>query len=159
LILYRAVVRRNRSSRARGSMHWGASPPARVGLVTQVAPQVGNGQRSTHRRLKASMKESNGGGISKEDNPDKCEQLVARPTRPSKEIRQNQGLGSSNRANGKSPRPVGDPIWIVARNTRRGHAGERHGSRSPGVTKLMFNPPLYEMLKPDQAGVSSVRSG
>jgi hypothetical protein len=124
----------------------GCAAAGAVGLVTQVAPEVAMGSAQLI-GAQTSMKESNGAGISKEDNPDKCEQLV-RAQPGVEEIRKTKD-GVIESRQWKIAETSGDPIWIVAR-TQSEDTPAKAWQPKPGVTKLMFNPPLYEMLKPDQ---------
>jgi hypothetical protein len=123
----------------------GCAAAGAVGLVTQVAPEVAMGSAQLV-GIQASAKDS-AGGVSNADNPDKCEQLV-RAQPGVEEIRKTKD-GVIESRQWKIAETSGDPIWIVAR-TQSQDTPANAWQPKPGVTKLMFDPPLYEMLKPDQ---------
>jgi hypothetical protein len=115
-------------------------------MVTSVAPMVAAGSAQVI-GSQVAMKEAGGTGASKEDNADKCDQLLRVPPGV-EEVRKNKdGLIESRQW--KIAETSGDPIWIVAR-TQTQNTPDDAWQPKPGVTKLLFNPPLYQMLKPGQ---------
>src|SRR5271167_4612943 len=117
-----------------------------VGLVTTVAPMAAAGSAEVI-STEVAMKKDNGGGITKEENPEECEQLVRVPIGV-EEVRKNKdGLIESRQW--KIAETSGDPIWIVVRTQTENTPADAWQPK-PGVTKLLFSPPLYSMLKPDE---------
>jgi hypothetical protein len=117
-----------------------------IGMVTTVAPMVAAGSAQVI-GSQVAMKESGGTGASKEDNADKCDQLLRVPPGVEEIRKTKDGVIESRQW--KIASTSGDPIWIVAR-TQSQDTPAQAWQPKPGVTKLFFNPPLYEMLKPDQ---------
>jgi hypothetical protein len=116
-----------------------------VGIVTTVAPMVAAGSAQVI-GSQVAMKSDNG-GVSKEENADACDQLL-RVQIGVEEVRKNKaGLIESRQF--KIAETSGDPIWIVVRTQTENTSAEAWQPK-PGITKLMFNPPLYTMLKPDE---------
>jgi hypothetical protein len=116
-----------------------------VGLVTSVAPMVAAGSAQVI-GTEATMKDGGSAAALKEDNADRCDQLVRVPPGV-EEIRKNKdGLIESRQW--KIAETSGDPIWIVVR-TQTEDTEKDAWQPKPGITKLLFNPPLYTMLKPD----------
>jgi hypothetical protein len=124
----------------------GCAAAGALGLVTQVAPEVAMGSAQLI-GAQASMKDSRG-GVSNEDNPDKCEQLV-RAQPGVEEIRKTKD-GVIESRQWKIAQTSGDPIWIVAR-TQTENTSKDAWAPKPGISKLLFTPPLYQMLKPDES--------
>ena len=115
-------------------------------MVTTVAPMVAAGSAQVI-GSQVAMKEAGGTGASKEDNADKCDQLLRVPPGV-EEVRKNKdGLIESRQW--KIAETSGDPIWIVARTQTQNTPADAWQPK-PGVTKLLFNPPLYQMLKPEE---------
>lgn len=115
-------------------------------MVSTVAPMVAAGSAQVI-GSQVAMKESNGTGASKEDNADECDQLLRAPIGV-EEVRKNKdGLIESRQW--KIAETSGDPIWIVVRTQTQNTPADAWQPK-PGVTKLLFNPPLYQMLKPDE---------
>jgi len=115
-----------------------------VGLVSSVAPMVAAGSAQVI-GSQVAMKDEKGAGLSEKDNPDKCDQLL-RVQPGVEEVRKTKdGVIESRQfkigANGDGP------AWVVV--GADGAPGDAWQPK-PGITKLFFNPPLYEMLKPDQ---------
>ena len=123
----------------------GCAAAGAVGLVTQAVPAVAMGSAQVV-SIQAGAKDSNG-GLSKEDNPDKCEQLV-RAQPGVEEIRKTKD-GVIESRQWKIAQTSGDPIWIVAR-TQTENTPKDAWATKPGISKLLFTPPLYQMLKPDE---------
>lgn len=116
-----------------------------VGIVTTVAPMVAAGSAQVI-GSQVAMKSDNG-GVSKEENADACDQLL-RVQIGVEEVRKNKD-GVIESRQWKIAETSGDPIWIVVR-TQTENSPKNAWQPKPGITKLMFSPPLYTMLKPDE---------
>ena len=115
-------------------------------MVTTVAPMVAAGSAEVI-GSQVAMKEAGGTGATKEDNADQCDQLLRVPIGVEEVRKTKDGVIESRQW--KIAETSGDPIWIVAR-TQTENAPEDAWQPKPGITKLLFNPPLYQMLKPDK---------
>ena len=116
-----------------------------VGVVTTVAPMVAAGSAQVI-GSQVAMKDANG-GVSSEENAEACDQLL-RVQIGVEEVRKNKsGLIESRQW--KIAETSGDPIWIVVR-TQTETSSKDAWAPKPGITTLMFNPPLYTTLKPDE---------
>ncbi len=115
-----------------------------VGMVSTVAPMVAAGSAQVI-GSQVAMRESGGTGASKDDNADKCDQLLRVPPGV-EEVRKNKdGLIESRQW--KIADNAGTPTWMMVRTK---DAPEDAWQPKPGITKLLFNPPLYQMLEPDK---------
>jgi hypothetical protein len=111
-----------------------------VGMVTSVAPMVAEGSAQVI-GSQVAMKEGGSTGAAKEDNADKCDQLLRVPPGV-EEVRKNKdGLIESRQW--KVTENAGGPTWMVV-------GADGAWQPKPGITKLLFNPPLYQMLEPDK---------
>lgn len=117
-----------------------------VGLVTTVAPMVAEGSAQVI-GSQVAMKEGSGTGASAEENSDKCDQLLRAPVGV-EEVRKNKD-GVIESRQWKIAETSGDPIWIVERSQTQDSA-KNAWEPKPGITNLLFNPPLYQVLKPDE---------
>jgi hypothetical protein len=117
-----------------------------VGMVSTVAPMVAAGSAQLI-GSQVAMKESGGTGASKDDNADKCDQLVRAPIGV-EEVRKNKD-GAIESRQWKIAETSGDPTWIVVRTQSQNTSADAWQPK-PGIAKLLFNPPLYQMLKPDE---------
>ena len=123
-------------------------------MVTTVAPAVAAGSAQLI-GSQVAMKQGSGTGASAEDNADKCDQLLRAPLGV-EEVRKNKD-GVIESRQWKIAETSGDPIWIVAR-TQSEDSPKNAWQPKPGITKLLFNPPLNEDAQARQAGVSRLRS-
>ncbi len=115
-----------------------------LGIVTTAVPMVAAGSAEVI-GSQVAMRESGGTGASKSDNADKCDQLLRVPPGV-EEIRKNKdGLIESRQW--KISQSFGGPAWMMVRTENAPGDGWQP---KPGITKLIFNPPLYQMLEPDQ---------
>ena len=115
-----------------------------LGIVTSVVPMVAAGSAQVI-GSQVALKQSGGTGASKEDNADKCDQLL-RVAPGVEEIRKNRdGLIESRQW--KISQTFNGPAWMMVRTEE---APEDGWQPKPGITKLLFNPPLDQMLKPDK---------
>ncbi|WP_333646519.1 hypothetical protein [Candidatus Binatus sp.] len=115
-----------------------------VGVVTTVVPMVAAGSAQVI-AAGVAMKEGGSTGASKEDNADKCDQLL-RVLPGVEEVRKNKdGLIESRQW--KIGENAGTPTWRMVRT----QDGPENGWQlKPGIANLLFNPPLYQMLEPDK---------
>ncbi len=117
-----------------------------IGAVTTIAPAVAGGSAQLI-GSQIAMKQDSGNGASNEENPEKCDQLVRAPIGV-EEVRKNKdGLIESRQW--KIAQTSGDPIWIVVR-TQSENTSKDAWKPKPGIANLLFTPPLYQMLKPDE---------
>jgi hypothetical protein len=116
-------------------------------MVTEVAPMVAAGSAQLI-GSQVAMKEGSGTGASAEENSDKCDQLLRAPVGV-EEVRKNKS-GEIESREWKIAETSGNPIWIVARGQSEDSAKNAWHPK-PGITNLLFNPPLNEVLEPDKA--------
>ncbi len=117
-----------------------------AGVVTTVLPMVAEGSAQVV-GAQVAMKQSGDTGASKEENADKCDQLVRAPVGVEEVRRNKEGVIESRPW--KIAETSGDPIWIVAR-TQTENAAEDAWQPKPGIANLLFNPPLFQMLKSNE---------
>jgi len=115
-----------------------------VGAVTTVAPMVAAGSAQVI-GTGVAMKEGNGTGASKEDSADKCDQLERIPPGVEEVRKTKDGVIESRQF--KVTEGAGGPTWQVVRGD--GASGDAWQPK-PHISNLLFNPPLYEMLKPGE---------
>lgn len=111
-----------------------------VGAITTVAPAVAAGSAQVI-GAQAGMKEANGDETAKE-NPEVCDELQ-RVTPGVEEVRKTKD-GVIESREFQLTENAGKPAWKVV---RADDAPDDAWEPKPGITKLLFNPPLYEMLK------------
>jgi len=114
-----------------------------VGIVSSVAPMVAAGSAQLI-GSQVAMKEASGTGASKEENSDECDQLLRVPPGVEEVRKTSEGVIESRQW--KIGGDAGAPAWVLV-NTG---GSDNSWQPKPGITKLFFNPPLYEMLKPDK---------
>ncbi|MGC2275334.1 MAG: hypothetical protein WA571_04920 [Candidatus Binatus sp.] len=117
-----------------------------AGMVTTIAPMVAEGSAQII-GSQVAMQQSGDTGATKEENADKCDQLVRVPIGV-EEIRKTKA-GVIESRQWKIAETSGDPIWIVAR-TQTEDAPEDAWQPKPGIANLLFDPPLFQMLKPGE---------
>jgi hypothetical protein len=117
-----------------------------VGVVTELVPMVGAGSAQLI-GSQVAMKQDSGAGISAEENADKCDQLLRAPVGV-EEVRKNKS-GEIESRQWKIAQTSGDPIWIVERSQSEDSA-KNAWQPKPGITNLLFNPPLNQVLEPDK---------
>ena len=93
------------------------------------------------------MKQANGTGASAEDNADKCDQLLRVPPGVEEVRKTKDGVIESRqwKIGGDS---AATRSGVCAHHTK--DTSNDAWQPKPGITKLFFNPPLYQMLKPDE---------
>jgi hypothetical protein len=122
---------------------WGCALGA-LGMVTTVAPAVAAGSAQIIGSQMA-MKQANGTGASKTENPEECDQLMRVPPGVEEVRETKDGVVESRQW--KIGGSAEGPTWMVI------HAGPSPDDAwqpKSNITKLFFDPPLYQMLKPDQ---------
>lgn len=116
-----------------------------VSAVTTIAPMVAAGSAQLVGSQVAMNDKS--GGTSAEENPDKCDQLLRAPVGV-EEVRKNKS-GEIESRQWKIAQTSGEPIWIVAQSESE-DSPKNAWQAKPGITNLLFNPPLNEVLEPDK---------
>jgi hypothetical protein len=117
-----------------------------VGAVTTIAPAVAGGSAQLI-GSQVAMQEGKGTGASQEENGDKCDQLLRAPIGV-EQIRKNKD-GVIESRQWKIAQTSGDPIWIVVRSQSENSPKDAWKPK-PGIANLLFTPPIWEMLKPDE---------
>ncbi len=115
-----------------------------VGAVTTIAPAVAAGSAQLI-GSQVAMKQDSGTGASKEENADKCDQLLRAPIGV-EEVRKNKD-GTIESRQWKIAETSGDPIWIVVRTPSENTNADAWQPK-PRIANLLFTPPLWEMLEP-----------
>jgi len=115
-----------------------------VGVVSTVVPMVAAGSAQVI-GSQVAMRESGGTGASKDENADKCDQLL-RAAPGVEEVRKNKDGWIESRQ-WKISQNSGGPAWMIVRTK---DAPEDGWQPKPRIAELLFNPPLYQMLEPDQ---------
>jgi hypothetical protein len=117
-----------------------------VGAVSTIAPMVAAGSAQVV-SSGAILKEGGGdtGATSKDDNADKCDQLLRVPPGV-EEVRKDKG-GEIESRQWKVINTVGSPTWIVIHEK---DGPEDAWRPKPGIVTLLFDPPLDDMLKTDE---------
>jgi len=117
-----------------------------VGVVTEVAPLVAEGSAQIIGSQVATKGDS-ATGASKEENADRCDQLL-RVQPGVEEVRKDKdGVIESRQM--KIAETSGDPIWIVVRSEAE-DSDKSAWQPKPGLTNLLFDPPLNQVLEPDK---------
>ena len=117
-----------------------------VGMVTTVAPAVAAGSAQLI-GAQVAMKQDSGTGASKEENADKCDQLLRSPIGV-EELRKDKD-GQIESRQWKIAETSGDPIWIVVRSQSENTSKDAWKPK-PGIANLLFTPPIWEMLEPEK---------
>ena len=123
-----------------------------MGVVTTVVPMVAAGSAQVI-GSQVAMRQSGGTGASKEDNADQCDQLLRVPPGVEEVRKTKDGLIESRQW--KISENSGGTAWMFVRTKEAPKDGWQP---KPGIAKLLFNPPLYQMLEPDKPQVSRLRS-
>jgi len=122
----------------------GCAAAGAASLVSTVVPMVGAGSAQLI-GSQVALKQANGTGASNEDNSDQCDQLLRVPPGVEEVLKTKDGVIESRewKIGGDS----GSPAWVLVHSNG---ASNDSWQPKPGITKLFFNPPLYQMLKPDK---------
>lgn len=122
---------------------WGCAAGA-VGMVSSVAPMVAAGSAQVI-GSQVAMNQNGGAGVPKDEESDRCDQLLRVPP-GIEEVRKTKD-GAIESRQWKITQNAGGPVWmLVAAKT----APEDSWQPKPNIARLNFNPPLYQMLEPDK---------
>jgi len=116
-----------------------------LGIVTTAVPMVAAGSAQVIGSQVAMKDSAASGASSKDDNADKCEQLQRVPPGVEEVRKTKDGVIESREF--KIGGSADGAAWVLI---RADGAPDDAWQPKPGITKLMFNPPLYQMLKPDE---------
>jgi hypothetical protein len=116
-----------------------------VGAVTTVAPMVAAGSAQVIGSTAVMKDGQETGASSKYDDADKCDQLLRVPPGVEEVRKDKDGVIESRQW--QVINTVGSPTWIVIHDK---DAPEDAWRPKPGIVKLRFDPPLDEMLKPEE---------
>lgn len=115
-----------------------------LSLVSTYAPMVAAGGAQVV-GSQVAMRESGGTGIPKEDEADRCDQLL-RVVPGVEEVRKTKdGLIESRQW--KITENAGAPTWMLVAEKS---APQDSWQPKPNIARLNFKPPLYQMLEPDK---------
>jgi hypothetical protein len=117
-----------------------------VGAVTTIAPMVAAGSAQLV-GSQVAMKDGNGTGASAVEDAEKCDQLLRAPVGV-EEVRKDK-TGEIESREWKIAQTSGEPIWIVVRSQSEDSAKNAWHPK-PGITNLLFNPPLNQVLEPEK---------
>ncbi len=115
-----------------------------MSAVSTVVPMVAAGSAEVI-GSQVALKQAGGTGASKEDNADQCDQLLRAPPGVEEVRKTKDGLIESRQW--KISENSGGTAWIIVRTREAPKDG---WLPKPGIAKLLFNPPLYQMLEPDK---------
>jgi hypothetical protein len=115
-----------------------------MSAVSTVVPMVAAGSAEVI-GSQVALKQAGGTGASKEDNADQCDQLLRVPPGVEEVRKTKDGLIESRQW--KISENSGGTAWIIVRTREAPKDG---WLPKPGIAKLLFNPPLYQMLEPDK---------
>jgi hypothetical protein len=115
-----------------------------LGLVTTAAPMVAAGSAELI-GSQVAMKQASGTGANKDENADECDQLLRVPPGVEEVRKTKDGVIESRQW--KISGDAGSPAWVMINSS--GVSNDTWQPK-PGITKLFFSPPLYQMLKPDE---------
>ncbi len=112
--------------------------------ISTVVPAVAAGSAQII-GAQVAMRESSGTGVPSNDQSDRCDQLLRVPPGIEEVRKTRDGLIESRQW--KIAQNAGTPTWMLVREKS---APQDSWQPKPGITKLNFKPPLYEMLEPDK---------
>ncbi len=115
-----------------------------VSMVSTVAPMVAAGSAQVI-GSQVAMREGGGTGIPKEDEADRCDQLLRVPPGTEEVRKTKDGVIESRQW--KVTENGGNPVWMLVAEKS---APEDSWKPKPEIARLNFNPPLYQMLEPDK---------
>ena len=114
-----------------------------LGMVSSVAPMVAGGSAQMI-GSQVAMHDA-GGTVPQGDEADRCDQLLRVPP-GIEEIRKTKD-GVIESRQWKIQQTSGSPVWMLVAEKS---APEDSWQPKPNITRLNFNPPLGEILTPDQ---------
>ena len=115
-----------------------------LSLVTTVAPMVAAGSAQVV-GSQVAMRENGGTGVSKEEESDRCDQLMRVPPGIEEVRKTKDGLIESRQW--KIAESAGAPVWMLVAEKS---APQDSWESKPNIARLDFKPPLYQMLEPDK---------
>jgi hypothetical protein len=115
-----------------------------LGIATTYAPMVAAGGAQVV-GSQVAMRESGGTGIPKEDEADRCDQLLRVPPGIEEVRKTKDGLIESRQW--KITESAGTPTWMLVAEKS---APQDSWQPKPNIARLNFKPPLYQMLEPDK---------
>ena len=116
-----------------------------LGMVSTVAPMVASGGAEVV-SAGVAMKENGGSGVSKDEETDRCDQLLRVPPGIEEVRKTKDGLIEARQW--KIADSAGAPVWMLVAEKS---APQDSWQPKPNITRLNFNPPLYQMLEPDKS--------
>ena len=115
-----------------------------IGVVATAAPAVAAGSAEVI-GIGVSAKQASGTGASNTENADQCDQLLRVPPGVEEVRKTKDGLIESRQW--KISENSGGTVWMIVRTREAPKDGWQP---KPGIAKLLFNPPLYQMPEPDK---------
>src|SRR6202158_2221696 len=112
-----------------------------IGMVSTVAPMVAAGSAQVI-GSQVAMRDANS-TVSKDDDSDRCDQLLRVPT-GIEEIRKTKD-GVIESRQWKIVQSAGSPVWMLAAQKS---TPENAWKPKPNIARLNFNPPIFEMIAP-----------
>ena len=112
--------------------------------ISTVAPMVAAGGAQAI-SAGVAMKEGGGNGVPKDEEGDRCDQLLRVPPGTEEVRKTKDGLIESRQW--KIAENAGTPTWMLAAEKSAPLDGWQP---KPNIARLNFKPPLYEMLEPDK---------
>jgi hypothetical protein len=122
----------------------GCAAAGAAGLVTTVLPMVAAGGAQVV-SAGVAMKENGGTGVPKDEESDRCDQLLRVPPGIEEVRKTKDGLIESRQW--KIEDNVGTPAWMLVAEKS---APQDSWQLKPNIARLNFNPPLYQMLETDK---------
>ena len=113
-------------------------------MVSTIAPMVAEGGAQIV-GSQVAMRESGGTGLPKDDQNDRCDQLLRVPPGIEEVRKTKDGLIESRQW--KIAESAGTPTWMLVAATS---APQDSWQPKPNIARLNFQPPLYQMLEPDK---------
>jgi len=115
-----------------------------LSLVTTVAPLVASGSAQVI-GSQVALNENGGTGVSKDEESDRCDQLMRVPPGIEEVRKTKDGLIESRQW--KIAENAGAPVWMLVAEKS---APQDSWQSKPNIARLNFKPPLYQMLEPDR---------
>ena len=122
-------------------------PQRAVGLVTTSCPDGGSRQRAAHRLAGRDERQAAARELPRKKTPTNAINFCALRSGVEEVRKDKDGVIESRQW--KIAETSGNPIWIVARSQSE-DSPKSAWHPKPGITNLLFNPPLNEVLEPDK---------
>ena len=123
----------------------GCAAAGAVGVISTVAPMVASGSAQVL-GAGVAMKENGGTGTPKDEETDRCDQLLRVPPGIEEVRKTKDGLIETRQW--KIAESAGTPTWMLVAEKS---APQDSWQPKPNIARLNFNPPLYQMLEPDKS--------